>query len=83
MKASPDAWITVIAPDRKDLVVPVECIFTWDLARRPLGPGPEALGPRARAIYTSAPRRQGHTRHDRRPHDCRAAPRRHAPPGLF
>jgi hypothetical protein len=29
MKASPDALRQVIAPSRDDLVVAVECLFTW------------------------------------------------------
>jgi transposase len=29
MKASPDALLKVVAPDREDIVVAVECIFTW------------------------------------------------------
>ena len=33
MKASPEAFLRAISPYRQDLVVAVECIFTWDLAR--------------------------------------------------
>jgi hypothetical protein len=29
MKASPDALLKVITPYREDVVVAVECIFTW------------------------------------------------------
>jgi transposase len=29
MKASPDTWLRTIAPYRDDIVVAVECIFTW------------------------------------------------------
>ena len=29
MKTSPETWLKAIAPDREDLVVAVECIFTW------------------------------------------------------
>jgi transposase len=29
MKASPDALLKVLAPYREDVVVAVECIFTW------------------------------------------------------
>jgi hypothetical protein len=32
MKAAPEPFLKAIAPDREDLVVCVECIFTWDLA---------------------------------------------------
>jgi hypothetical protein len=29
MKASPEAFLKAIAPDREGLVVAVECVFTW------------------------------------------------------
>jgi transposase len=29
MKASPETFLKAIAPDREELVVAVECIFTW------------------------------------------------------
>jgi hypothetical protein len=29
MKAAPDPWLKAIAPYREDLVVCVECLFTW------------------------------------------------------
>jgi predicted NBD/HSP70 family sugar kinase len=32
MKTDPDALLKVIAPYRADLVIAVECVFTWDLA---------------------------------------------------
>jgi hypothetical protein len=33
MKAAPEPFLKAIAPYRDGLVVAVECIFTWDLAR--------------------------------------------------
>jgi hypothetical protein len=33
MTANPESFLQVIAPYRDDLVVAVECMFTWDLAR--------------------------------------------------
>jgi hypothetical protein len=33
MKAAPEPFLKAIAPYREDLVVCVECLFTWDLAR--------------------------------------------------
>ena len=33
MKASPEMLLKAIAPYREEIVVSVECIFTWDLAR--------------------------------------------------
>ena len=38
MKAGPEPFLKAIAPYREDLVVCVECIFTWDLAGRSLHP---------------------------------------------
>jgi hypothetical protein len=32
MKAAPEPFLKAITPYREDLVVCVECIFTWDLA---------------------------------------------------
>ena len=34
MKTSPDALLNAIAPDRDQMVVAAEGMFTWDLARR-------------------------------------------------
>jgi hypothetical protein len=36
MQASPEACLRAITPYRADIVVAVECLFPWDLARRPL-----------------------------------------------
>ena len=36
MKAGPEAFLQVMAPSRENLVVAVEGLFTWDLARRPV-----------------------------------------------
>jgi hypothetical protein len=33
MNAAPEPFLKAIAPYREDLVVCVECLFTWDLAR--------------------------------------------------
>jgi predicted NBD/HSP70 family sugar kinase len=33
MKAAPEPFLKAVAPYRDGLVVAVECIFTWDLAR--------------------------------------------------
>jgi hypothetical protein len=38
MTAAPDPFLKAIAPYREDLVVYVECLFTWDLAGRSLRP---------------------------------------------
>jgi len=35
MKTTPEAFLNVMAPYRPDIVVAVECLCTWDLARRP------------------------------------------------
>ena len=67
MKASPEPFLKAIAPYREDLVVAVECIFTWYwLADLCAQEGmPFVLGPRA--LYESDPRRQGQKRQDRLP----------------
>ncbi len=33
MKAAPEPFLKAVAPYRDSLVVAVECLFTWDLAR--------------------------------------------------
>ncbi|MBI3325974.1 MAG: hypothetical protein HYZ81_04625 [Nitrospinae bacterium] len=33
MKAGPEAFLRAITPYRADIVVAVECLVTWDLAR--------------------------------------------------
>jgi hypothetical protein len=40
-------------------VVCVECLFTWDLARRPVHPGGDALRLGPRSLHESHPWRQG------------------------
>jgi len=57
MKPSPETFLKAIAPDREDVVVAVEGLFTWDLARRPLRPGTDSLCPRPRPLDESDPRR--------------------------
>ena len=57
MHTSPETLLKAIAPEREDLVVAVEGILTWDLARRPLRPGPDSLCPRPRPLDDSDPRR--------------------------
>jgi hypothetical protein len=32
IKATPEAWLKILAPYRDDLVTAVECLFTWNLA---------------------------------------------------
>jgi hypothetical protein len=52
MTAVPEPFLKAIAPDRDDLIVCVECLFTWDLARGPLRPGRHA--DEGRACWTWA-----------------------------
>jgi hypothetical protein len=33
LQANPESFLQVISPYRDDLVIAVECLFTWDLAR--------------------------------------------------
>jgi hypothetical protein len=46
MKASPETFLQVIASYREAIVVAVECLCTWDRARRPVGPRRIAFCPR-------------------------------------
>jgi hypothetical protein len=66
MKAAPEPFLKAIAPYREDLVVCVDCVFTWDLAGRPLRPGRASLRPRPCPLHAGNPRGQGQTRQDRR-----------------
>ena len=75
-------FLKAIAPYREDLVVCVECLFTWYLARRPVRSGGDPLCPGSCPLHEGHPWRQGQKRHDRCPENCRAAPRGHAAPGL-
>jgi hypothetical protein len=59
MKAAPEPFLKAIAPYREDIVVCVECMFTWDLAGRPLRPGGDSLRPGPCPLYEGHPRRQG------------------------
>ena len=43
MRAAPEPFLQALAPSREDLVVCVEGLFTWDLARRPWHPRGDAL----------------------------------------
>ena len=65
MKAAPEPFLKAVAPYRDGLVVAVECIFTWDLARRPLCERRHSLRPGACPLYESHSRREGQKRQDR------------------
>jgi hypothetical protein len=43
IQTSPETWLKAMAPYWEELVVAVDCSLTWDLARRPLRPGPDAF----------------------------------------
>src|SRR5262252_8780881 len=82
MPAGPAPFLKAIAPYREDVVVCVECIFTWywlaDLCAReglPFVPWPCAL-------YEGHPWRQSQKRQDRFPENYRAPAWRDAAPGL-
>jgi hypothetical protein len=64
MKTNPDAFLKVIAPYRADLVIAVECVFTWDLAGRPLRSRGHSLRAGAGALHEGHARGQG----QKRPH---------------
>lgn len=74
MKAAPEPFLTVIAPYREALVGCVDCIFTWDLARRSLRPGREALRPGSCSLPEGPSRGHSAQREDRRAEDCGVAP---------
>jgi hypothetical protein len=82
MPTSPETFLKAIAPYRQDLVVAVECMFTWywlaDLCAQ------EGLTfVLGHAQYMKAdPRRQSEERPSRRPEDCRAPAGRHVTAGL-
>ena len=82
LQATPAPFLRAIAPYRQDRVVCVGCLFTWDLARRPMCLRGQPLRPRPRPLHVGHPRRQGSTRYAQGPHDRRAASWRDAPPGL-
>ena len=55
IRCDPRIFLRTIAPYRDDLVVAVECIFTWDLARRSMRPRADPLCPRPHAVHKSHP----------------------------
>jgi hypothetical protein len=59
LKAAPEPFLKAIAPYREDLVVCVECMFTWDLAGRPVRPGGDTLRPGTRPRHESHPWGEG------------------------
>ncbi len=73
MKASPDALLKVIAPYREDVVVAVECIFTWYWLATCV-PRKGSFYPGPCALHEGHSRWQGQKRQNRCPQDCGAAP---------
>ena len=55
MKTSPETFLKVIAPYRAGLVVAVECMFTWDLAGRPMYSRRHPFRPRPCPVHESDP----------------------------
>ena len=62
MQAGPEPFLKAVAPYREDLVVCVECIFTWDLAGRPLHPRGDSLRLGPCPLYEGHPWGQGQKR---------------------
>ena len=64
MRADPDSFLKAIAPFRQDIVVGVECIFTWywlaDLCA-----GEKMTRSGSRPVHESHSRRQSQERQDR------------------
>jgi len=81
-KAHPEAFLKVMAPYRDDVVVAVECLFTWDLAGRSVCAGGHALRPRACPLHESHPWGQRQERQKRCPENRPALARGAAPAGL-
>jgi hypothetical protein len=58
-KAAPEPFLKAIAPYREAMVVCVACLFTWDLARRPLRPGGAVLRSGPGPLHAGEPRGPG------------------------
>jgi hypothetical protein len=82
MQTSPEMLLRTMAPYRADIVVAVACLWTWELARRPLRSGRDPLCPGACPLHEGAPWGPSETRHDRWPQDRSPAPWWHAIAGL-
>ena len=62
MQAAPEPFLKAIGPYREDVVVSVECLFTWDLAGRPLRPEGDSLRSGPRPLHEGPPWGPGQTR---------------------
>ena len=62
MKTTPEAVLQVLTPYRDGLVSAVECLFTWDLARRFVRSRRDSVCPWACAVHEGDPRRQSQER---------------------
>src|ERR687891_157626 len=82
LKAAPEPFRKAVAPYRDGLVVAVEGLFTWDLARRSLCARRYSLRVGSCPLYAGDSRRPSQTRHDRFAQDCHAAPGWYAPAGV-
>ena len=82
MRSSPETFLDAVAPYRDDLVVAVECMFTWywlaDLCRRE----GHRVRARSRPLHEGHPRREGQERQGRRLQDRQPAARREPSEGL-
>src|SRR6266568_3027285 len=70
MRADPDSFLKAIAPFRQDIVIAVECIFTWYWLADVCAREKIAFVLGARSVHESHPRRESQKRQDRRPQDC-------------
>jgi hypothetical protein len=55
MQTNPETFLNVIAPYREGLVVAVECMFTWDLAGRPVCSRRHPFRPRPCPVHEGHP----------------------------
>src|SRR5215216_2749908 len=58
MPTTPETFLKAMAPCRPDLVVAVACLFTWDLAGRPVRPRRDGVCAGARPVHAGDPRWQ-------------------------
>ena len=67
IRCDPAIFLRTVQPYRDDLIVAVECIFTWYWLADLCPPREDPLRPRSRPVHESHPRRQGEERSHRRP----------------
>jgi hypothetical protein len=82
LRTDPKAFRLAVKPFREDVLVCVECMFTWDLARRSLRGRGDSCRPGTCPLQAGDARRQRQERPHRLAPDRGAATRRTHSPGL-